>query len=661
MNSNAANLWSVFGHDALLDPFPYIEKIFTAIKHRRVETVVYHAPYELAKYTLFQPDVGGFGRFAYLRTGERIFVRIRSYFGKTEVYGRAVIPIQYGERREITICVTTIGSPLIEGTLKVIIAEWMTNEAPDTSFGAPTLATRAPSQGSYGNSVVPCVLLDSFVGKNKKVAAMGGYEVLVSGSATVIEAYDNIRKIALKTSVQRGPINTHFAEWVVKVEKRTKSNRSLLYECDGSMLNALHAKSAVKINRRIEERNAHPNNEVEPDPVTTFSDAVRTANHFFELGTLGAMIDLIARDAFKGVKLPVFSVPIKFPLYLCACIFLSASPEIARLPNTGRSNAEDASNATMLIEMYRSLTVGTDRSTGARTSAFEAILSVACDGVGALTSKPTKASNGSVKSIYSRTEKDNMPSVEEVLHVPYAIENMRRQGAALLQELFGNFTTETVLWADAKQTALLGKDAAGAALDATSSRLVEISKTQRRRATGCTGSSAMWAARATRSSTREAMQRVVLQTMLELNEFATSGTFQLTRYAALNSESDEAIMGLHSGIQRNVDACQWLHSELLYYFSSGVHGLITAGIPTSFAIRYDTVVQCGDCGKAFDPLWVTPRDNIATCEGCNVLFCMICYNTRVTNMINANGGNSPTEETMERHVNLRRCAQCVRT
>lgn len=661
MNSNADNLWTIFGHDALINPLPYVEKLFVAIKHRNVETIIYHAPYNLAKYTLFQPDVGGFGRFAYLRTGERLFVRIQSYFGNTEVGGRALYPIQYGERREITICVTTIGNPLMEGTFKVIVAEWMTNETPDTSFGVPVLATRAPSQAAYGNSVAPCVLLDSFVGKNKKTVAMGGYEVLLSGSTTVIEAYDNLRKIALKTSIQRAPINTHLAEWIVGVEKRSKPDRSLVYECGSSVLNKLHARSAAKINRRLEERNAHPSSEVEPDPVRTFVDAVRIANHFFELGTLGAMVDLLARDTFKGVNLPVFTVPIRFPLYLCACIFLSAFPEIGRLPNTGRSNAEDASNAATLIELYRSLTIGTDQSTGARTSAFEAILSVACDGVGAATTSKSKtSSNGSVKSIYSRVENGSVSSADEVVQVPYAIENMRRQGAALLQELFGTFTTETTTWANAKQMALLGKDAADAAFDATSSRFVEISAAERRRVTRCTGSSAMGAARAVRSSRREAMQRVVLQTMLELNQFVTDGTFRLTRYASLNTADDEAIMGVNSGIPRNMNACQWIHSELVYYFTSGASALITAGIPMSLPIRHDTVVRCGDCAATFDPLWATPRDNIATCEGCNVMFCMACYTIRVENLITANGGNTLTHEAMECHVNLRRCARCVR-
>ena len=662
MNSyNTENLWTLFGNEALADPLPHVQKLFECITGENIEKTLYHTPYELPQFTIFQPDVAGLGRFSYLPTGERLYVRVRSYFGTSEVKGRALVPMAFGEKRELTIVVTSISSPLKEGSIKVVIANWLTNEDADPTRGAPPRALRAPSQGAYGVSISPFVLLDSFVGKNKKTVSIGGYEALWAGSTTIIEAWDTLRDCALQTVVQRGVSNSYLAEWVAGVEKRSKVDLSIIFECGGSGLEKVINKSASKIGRSLEARRAHPNPDEFPENVPDVASALRVANYHFEHGTLLAIVDMLARDTFKGVGLTIFNVPTKFPLYLTACIFLSAFPEIARLPNTGASNAEDSANAATLVELYRASTSGTDMATGQRSSAFEAVLAVACDGAGAFTERKVsrKSQDGSVKSVYVRADGSGR-SEEQASHVPYAIESMRRQGAALLQELFGHFTKETQAWDAKNKISYLGNEAFDAAVDTTSGRLARIAVSGRRKAGGSTGSAAQAWARSVRISTRAAIQRVVLETMIEMNRFLTDGTFRMCRYAAENTPEEEAVSGVATGIARNANACRVVHSDLVNYFTAGVSALITEGIPRVFPIRPNTRAKCGDCGNGFDPLWIAVRDNLAVCEECNVLFCLECYTIRVKNMVAANGGDTITLKTMNEHPQLMRCVRCVR-
>ena len=662
MNSyNTENLWTLFGSEALADPLTNLQTLFECITGEHIEKTLYHTPFELPQYTLFQPDLAGLGRFSYLSTGERLYVRVRSYFGTNERTGRGLVPMEFGETRELTIVVTSIANPLKEGSVKVVIANWLANEPADPTRGAPPRAVRAPSQAVYGVSISPFVLLDSFVGKNKKTVCIGGYEALWSGSTTIIEAWDTLRDCALRTVVQRGISNNYLAEWVAGVEKRSKVDLSIIFECGGSGMEQVVGKSAAKIGRSLEARLAHPNQNEFPENVPDVTNAFRVANYHFEHGTLLAMVDMLARDTFKGVGLTVFNVPTKFPLYLTACIFLSAFPEIARLPNTGPSNAEDSANAATLVELYRASTSGTDMATGMRSSAFEAVLAVACDGAGAFTERKVsrKSQDGSVKSVYVRADASGK-SEEQASHVPYAIESMRRQGAALLQELFGHFTKETQAWDAKHKISYLGKEAFDAAMGVTSGRLARIAVSDRRKAGGSTGSAAQAWARSVRISTRAAMQRVVLETVIEVNRFLTDGTFRMCRYAAENTPEEEAFSGAATGIARNANACHVVHSDLVTYFTSGVSALITEGIPRVFPIRPNTRVRCGDCGNGFDPLWVTVRDNLAVCEECNVLFCLDCYKIRVKNMIAANGGDTITLKIMNEHPQLMRCVRCVR-
>lgn len=675
-------LGTMFGNEALAseDVFPFTEKIFDAIRNDNVDIVVFHSTYELGKYNLLQSEAGGFGRFARLRTGERLFCRVRSFFGTSEAVGRALLPMQYGETREITVLIASVIEPLKLGSLKVVVASWITNETPDAYHGTPPAEVRSPSQSVYGMSVAPFVLLDNFVGRSKKtMASIGGYEAMFCGSTTLLEEWCSVRNCALKTSVIRGIASYYFAEWCVGVQKRSKLDLSVVYECSKNAIQNIASRSIVKMHKTLEEKHAHPDSNAPTERILEFSEAHRLSNAFFEHGTLAAMVDLLARGTFTGVNLSVFASPLKFPLYLTACVFLSAFPEIARLPNTGKSHVEDEANAATLIRLYRSLTTGHDYLTGQPSTAIEAILAVACDGLGITTTCGNQQQNnssngGKITSVYSNSSKNskNLKSSsrraaesEEINHIPYAIENMRRQGAALLQELFGHDTDAVQYWAVNKHASEMPAESLEAAALRTFDPITRVAVAERRQAFGCTGSSNPAFARSLRRSSRSSMQQVVLDILLEVNQFATDGTFRMCRFAAQNTAAEEVTHGAPTGIRRNASACRAIHLELTAYFTNGVSVLIHAGIPRVFCIRPHTRIKCGDCGRAFDPLSLICRDVGSLCEKCDVLFCIECYHVHVQKIIKASRIGVPTSKTIdsaifEGHKHVMMCAHCTR-
>ena len=262
---SSENLHSLFGQKALDDPFACIESLFFCMRTPNVNTVCYHTPYQLGHNTLLQPDVGGFGRFCYLPTGERLYVKVRSFFGTSELQKRALLPIEYGETREISILVTTIENPLKSGTLKILVASWLTNEAPQHTTPPPVCRV-APSQAAYGSSCAPFVFVDNFAGKRKNVVSIGGYEALWSGSTTIIKKWDHIRECAAETSVNRGIVNSYLAEWVAGVEKRSKVDLSVIFECSETTLKQILTKSATKVHKTLNKRQEHPDKNDAPDP-----------------------------------------------------------------------------------------------------------------------------------------------------------------------------------------------------------------------------------------------------------------------------------------------------------------------------------------------------------------------------------------------------------
>ena len=654
------NLFSIFGSRGLDDPSRCAQELFDCIRNPSVNIVVYHTPFVLEHHTLVETEVGGFGRFSYLQTGERVYIRVRSYFGPSHVKGRALIPMCDGETREISVLVTPIERPLSEGTLKILVATMHVHETPAYRYKPPVCAV-APSQASYGASVAPFILLNNFAAKQKRLVSLCGYEAIWSGSTTIIKTWDNIRNCSIKTSVGRGIANCYLAEWIASVHKRTKVDLAVIFECSEDTLRSVLSKCTNKIHKTLTQRLDHPDAaEIAVDPcVNDFQESIQMANTFLEQGTLGAFVDLIARGTFSGVKVSVFNAPTRFPLYLTACVLLSAFPEMARLPHTGEHHRDDKAASNLLIGMFRSVTTGIDHTSGSRTTAIEAILAVACDGLASFcankTSEPTPS--GKLKSVYTQTTRTQ--EIEEAQHIPYALEHMRRQGAALTQELFGKFPSELQNWISNQGEEFLGREAYNSALGVVFDRVSVLNVCERRRVSGATGTTSMATSLTMRHSTRESMQRVVIEMMLEVNTFVTDGTFRGARRTPTNSPADEATHGAMSGLRRNAFACRTAHADLIKYFTAGVTALITDGIPRILCIRPTTFVKCGDCGDDFDPLWTLPRESLSMCAQCSILFCQCCYLDRIKLIKTVyNDNNTITPEALAENQHILLCRRC---
>lgn len=652
------NLWTVFGSEALSDPDPYkfLQRLLDVTKNDHVNSVMYHVPYDLTNFV--QPDLGGFGRFMILPTGERVFARVRSFFGCNEVFDRALLPIEYGETREVSVVVTSLEDHFRKGVIKVLVASWLSFSTPDVECGDIPAFACAPSQAGHGISVGPMMLLDRFAGKNKRAVSIAGYETLWAGSTTIVEQWDALNNCPSKTSIFSGVSNHQLCEWVAGVEKRSKANLSIIWECSSTMFEQVARKCISKVQPTLMYRRAHPVDGKPREVLSSFTQCMYVSNFFLEHATLGGIIDLLARDVFKGVDCAVFCMPTMLPLYVTACVLLAAFPEVARLPNTGKSHAEDKANAAPLIETFRSLTSGYDLSSRQRTTAIEAVLAVACDGIGSTIKKTVRTTaDGKLRSVYTKQTPGEQPTVEST-DVPSATESMRRQGAALVQELFSHYPSELETFYIDDMRAKLGKETLEATRNVVSNPVARSCVVEARRRGGSTGSTAHTGPRAIRHATRNSMQRVVLEMMLEINQFCTDGTFRTIRYSPENTSAEEAVNGPHSGLRRNASACRVMHAELLASFQNGMAELINDGIPRTMPIRPCTEVRCGECGSGFDPLTLLYRDALACCEECGVTFCMKCYKRKATEVRDATIGKPATASILEEHKRTLLCQRC---
>ena len=641
------DLHNIFGTEALAgDASELVAQLMKPLQGPHVLTHVMVAAHEF-NARIFSPEAHGYGRFAYLLTGERLYCRVNSYFGSSRADVAPLEELRFGETRILSFVVSSINSPFHVGSSKVVIAKYLLNQTdhPD-AFPEKTsgLSINNPaSQAVFGISCSPVVLIDRFVGRSKKVVAIEGHVAVWCGSTTLCDTW----RAPSTTIAERGIQSIQLAEWVAGCAP-SRFESGITAELSTPTFDGLFVKSAARVEATIKASLAHPKEGADIDPVRTFVDAKNVAHVLLERLTLGGIIDLISADVYAGI--PVFDSPTGFALYASVCVLLAHSPESARLPVSGQ--CEDRVNASAFMRLYQALVPGVDMASRTRCSALEALVQTMCDGI--LKSDAPKGDTTTFKSVYQTTRAGKV--CEEVTDVPFVVESMRRQGAALVQELYGTIPIDF----EAHQFQKLPMEKAlwEEGFFQTTNVVSQNMLACKRKAKLIQGSITHLNTEISRVSNLNARQRTLLTMMIDVNEFLMTGVYCMRRVCADNSAQEYAAAGAHTGIQRNIGAMRMGMQAISDYFNHGVKVLIEQGLPRAMPLRFNTRTKCGDCGEQFDPRETIGRDLLTGCQRCGIMFCNPCYKRKVEELKAYNNGNTLTYAVLAEHTHALMCTNC---
>jgi hypothetical protein len=257
----------------------------------------------------------------------------------------------------------------------------------------------------------------------------------------------------------------------------------------------------------------------------------------------------------------------------------------------------------------------------------------------------------------TRTE-EGLETVEQQENVPFPVECMRRQGAALLQELYGNFPHDLI---DFNVRKLASNSLTDEQINESFAQIsdnVTRAAIDAKKARGVMGSVQNASVRAERTSTIAARQRVLLQMMVDVNEFVGSGVYKLRRLAPENTPAEEACNGAHTGVRRNVVASKHVYSALSNFFLYGCGALAAEGLPAAFVVRPRTRTRCGCCGDNFDFKSTISRDVGSVCIRCGIHFCTNCYVAKLQTLKQRAYGNTLTTALLQEHCSVLICRSC---
>lgn len=625
------NLCTLFDRDALRckSAEELVAELSDPMLASGVECVLYSTMFSHEQFSLFSPEVGGYGTPLQLPTGELFYMRMRACIGTSPFAVRGREPFVPNETREIVTVV--VGASRKSGVHYRLVATKydLQNDAPLALGSLREARTRA----CYGCNVAPLLFVDQHV-PNTKGTSINGFGTVFCGSASFVDGIDCEKKVPLCSSVIRGFGSLTTAEWVsgARLEKRSVDHVALTSRED---FNKQWTRATTRVDRALAERRAeqihHASLPVET--VACMQEALSMAYFVLEHATLGGLVDHIATDAYVGVSVPFFEIPTRFALYLSAAVLIAATPEMAHLPCAPEIAHEDMCNARTLMDLFHSLTSGVDEASGIRCTAIEAVLNVACD---------------SIRS-----------GIETESRIPQAIELMRRQGAALLQELWSLPGKPTEDMSLERTKARLGDAEAMEALNRISDPMGRLIGAERR-AAGSVGSWAQNANERRRRATRAARQGVVLKTLLEINEFCTTGMFHGRRFACENTQLDNHRNGGPAcGIPRNRVACNSVHDALSVFFVLGPEQCVYDGSPLCFPLRPRTRARCGGCGSVFDPRLCISRLLFGACGGCKRLFCGSCYQAFVDQLAKQAEHANLGHDVLQRISEGALCRQCA--
>lgn len=580
-----------------------------------------------------------FGRPIHIPTGEMLYVRIRSSIKTTFFKPRAECPLHADETREIT-CLIVAGahSAANVGVFNQLIAIHRPTWWPTLCHGDRTNTRVVDPSAVYGSNIVPFVFLSHYYPRKRGLFAVMSHAAVLTGSVTFLDGACSAMKGQFAGSallieraavamnrVQRGLAVLTVAEWIANMPRLEERDASLITV----MTQAQHAiektKAQTRINRAFAQQRdseAHGTNALPKETCADFADAFGLTQILLEFGTLAGIVDRIACGAFDGVLVKALEMPRCFPLYLCACTLLATY-----LPCDLATSHEDRAAAESIVGVVHTLTAREHIPTGVRSTSLAALVDAAVSEV-------------------SSEERDHPP----------AMELMRRQGSALLQEIGGLYPAKADECAHDAARELMGSERFIAARARVGQSNADFARAKVR-ASGITGNVSCHKVREQRVSTRAQMQRVVVATMLDMNTYCATGFFRGRRYAPSNTTTEDRIF-LARGVALNRAVAPAVITSLAEFFVEGSRALIPHGIPFIFPLRPRTRTTCPGCNEAFDPRSCVARGLLSGCMACKRRFCTTCYASMARTLVAASGSKVPSDGFVQQNTALLECKGC---
>lgn len=602
----------------------------------RVEKVIHRTDINRNENSMFFcPEQGMFGRPLKNKAGEDVWLRVRSFVERAPMPNRSFESMIPGEIREMVIVVgnrsiadITVVRAWAMAKDNCLVDQLETRasntsdtpklpELPDSPSSSPpsspTRSTPAQPVGEfgllrrtenetthviYGCGVFPFMLPDAHSNKKKsKTWRVRGYDVLFHGSADVKNTKGN-------DSIKRGMSLFAFSEWVMEC-------RQLRYPKEGPFaisyeLNEYESQFerfiANASEREQQYRTGHqPDDNLPPQTVKTIPRAISMAHTYAEFLSLAAMIDIIASGTLNGIPSRIFSHPHLFPLYTAVAIVIAANPHYFFPPAHSVKFAEDGFFINQLFGQYKSL--------HKQTTPLELMVYELSIQTGRFLSQ---------ERVQKKLGKETARPSDEFSHVPIGIEFMRRQALTLAHELFSPVHQATQKERFDEATAFFPPSVVADAMENLSSS-VERRVDVERSAKGFFGSNKHNAPRSLRTSSRDAMARIALQILLDVNEYLSSGVFRMQK---LTSEN-EIVPIMEAGIEVHVNLSAWADTKRIanVYFANGAMFLVENCNFLTFPVRPRTKVRCGGCLEMHSPLETASSH---MCRKCHVHLCISC-------------------------------------
>jgi hypothetical protein len=144
--------------------------------------------------------------------------------------------------------------------------------------------------------------------------------------------------------------------------------------------------------------------------------------------------------------------------------------------------------------------------------------------------------------------------------------------------------------------------------------------------------------------------------MVNVNEWISTGVFNMRRVSRENTPMETATMGYFWNFDGASSACVAMRTMLQDGPTELVRGSCNC---VSMPTHKKSTLTCGDCAARFTLPATLARSRLATCGECAVYFCTDCYDRKVQVLSHVSGGTPVSNKFVIDNRKLWHCRVCV--